>query len=126
MLVFTDETEPKFSSYGRILSGIMEFAKPSGDYEFFRGVLKLNKDPRVELLSKENLVMKMSKIKNTQWVIGIVAYCGSNAKILYGADFLRQKTNFAYKVTSKFNYFMIFVVILLSTVILIIIIKFNF
>lgn len=71
-------------------------------------------------MGKDNFIMKMSKVKNTNWLIGIVVYGGSNTKILYGADFLRQKTNFAYRVTSKFNYFMIFIVVLLAMVILVI------
>lgn len=112
------DMEPNLKDYKLLLSGTLEYMNSSVEMEEFQGILKLNKDPRAELLGKENFIMKMSKIRNTNWVLAIVIYCGKNCKIMRNSDFLRQKENFAYRVTKKFNYFMIFVVILLSMVII--------
>ena len=95
---------------------MLEYDNASDSLSDFKGVIKLNKDPRAEKLSKENLIMKMSRLRNTSWILGIIVYCGKDAKVMRNTDFAQQKENFALRIIHKFNLFMIFVVVLLSLV----------
>ena len=110
------DSEPNFKDYKFILSGTIEYDSNSSDFNEFKGILKLNKDPRAEILSNDNLLLKMSRVKNTNWIIGIIVYAGNRAKIMSKSKYLRNKYNFGLRVTNKFNYFMIFLVILLAMV----------
>lgn len=56
-----------YKEYRKILSGKIEYTSPISAYEKFSGYVKLKKDPRPEKLTIENLVLRGSIIKNTDW-----------------------------------------------------------
>jgi magnesium-transporting ATPase (P-type) len=82
----------------------------------FRGVLSLNQDPKAEILTINNFVMHLSKLKNIKWAIGIAVYTGKHTKINMNSDWHIRKSNFALVFINKFNYLMIFFVGLLAVV----------
>lgn len=50
-----------------MLSGSIEYEGPSLDPNYFKGFLKLKKDPKVEQLSIENFIPRGAMIVNTEW-----------------------------------------------------------
>lgn len=68
--------------YRKIISGRITFEKPSASMNTFRGYLKLTKDPKVEKLSIENLILRESTIKTSLWVYGLVVYTGMQSKVM--------------------------------------------
>ena len=56
-----------YKDYRRILSGKVEYEAPNANLTKFSGYVKLKKDPRPEHLSIENLVLRGSVLKNTDW-----------------------------------------------------------
>lgn len=56
-----------YKEYRKLLTGKMEYEAPSEDFKNFSGYIKLKKDPRPEHLSIENLVLRGSVLKNTDW-----------------------------------------------------------
>ncbi len=59
--------------------------------KLFHGVLQLRKDPKVERLNIDNLILAGSKIVNTPNITVIVVYSGSNTKIQLNADYMHKK-----------------------------------
>lgn len=58
-----------FDEYRKKLSGKIEYIAPSRDLEEFEGFIKLQKDPKAELLTYQNLILRGSVIKNTDWYL---------------------------------------------------------
>jgi len=56
-----------FKEYRKILSGKIEYEAPSAELTKFSGYIKLKKDPRPEHLTIENLVLRGSVVRNTDW-----------------------------------------------------------
>ena len=56
-----------FPEYRKRLSGKLEYMAPNRDLDKFEGTLKLKKDPKTEALTIENLILRGSVIKNTDW-----------------------------------------------------------
>ena len=48
----------------------------------FNGYLKVSKDPKMEKLSIDNLILRESIIKTSLWVYGLVLYPGMESKIM--------------------------------------------
>lgn len=66
------------NEYRRLLSGRIELKK-TGDVRNFRGFLNLKKDPISEKVSVDNLLVKYSQVRFTDWVIGIVVFAGADS-----------------------------------------------
>lgn len=68
--------------YRSIISGRINFEKATADMRTFRGYLKVSKDPKMEKLSIENLILRESVIKTSLWIYGLVIYPGMESKIM--------------------------------------------
>jgi len=67
--------------YKKMLTGKFQYDPPSKDLNSFKGTLKLKKDPISEELTIQNLCLKGSVLTYSDWMIGLVAYVGSEVKI---------------------------------------------
>jgi magnesium-transporting ATPase (P-type) len=101
-----------WEQYRKILSGRVTYEKPSASIDSFVGYLKLLKDPKVEKLSIENLILRESKIKTSLWVYGLVVYPGMDSKVMKNLREGTQSHKFVMKGISK-----IFMVIFLFNLI---------
>ncbi|CAF1120882.1 unnamed protein product [Adineta ricciae] len=61
-------------------NGEIECEAPNNRLERFQGNLIWNE--KVLALTNENILLRGAKLKNTQWVFGIVCYAGSDTKIM--------------------------------------------
>lgn len=57
----------KYVEYRKKLTGKLEYQQPSADITHFEGYLKLKKDPKTEQLSMENVLLRGSILRNTDW-----------------------------------------------------------
>ena len=67
--------------YKKILTGKIQYDPPNKDFENFKGMLKLKKDPISEELTINNLALKGSTLNYSDWVIGLVVYIGNEVKV---------------------------------------------
>mmetsp|Transcript_42776 Transcript_42776/g.49579 ORF Transcript_42776/g.49579 Transcript_42776/m.49579 type:complete len:2326 (+) Transcript_42776:18-6995(+) len=88
-------SEFNFSEYRKRLNGKLEYSAPSRSLKSFDGYLKLKKDPKPEQLNIENLIMRGSILRNTEWIVGLVVYAGKHTKYMLNSNYN----------TSKFSYF---------------------
>lgn len=56
-----------FNVYRQRLTGKLEYLAPTRALDEFEGYLKLKKDPKPEQLTIENLILRGSVLKNTDW-----------------------------------------------------------
>ena len=56
-----------FAEYRKRLNGKLEYLAPTRALDVFEGYLKLKKDPKPEQLTIENLMLRGSVLKNTEW-----------------------------------------------------------
>ncbi|CAD8135801.1 unnamed protein product [Paramecium octaurelia] len=80
LIVLRTRQKSQFAEYRKLLTGRLEYEVPNRHSNIFRGRLKLKKDPKVEFLSIENLILQGSTIKQTSWLFGLVVYVGSKTK----------------------------------------------
>ena len=67
-------------------------------------------------LDSKYLLLKGAKLKNTEWIIGIVTYGGNNCKIIKNAKKGKIKYSTVEKLMNKLIYFILFLQILLSII----------
>lgn len=58
----------------------------------FEGTLRTWRSKTIPL-SSENFVLRESKLKNTEWIIGIVTYTGKDTKVTQSTESARQKVS---------------------------------
>lgn len=82
-IVNRSSTQKRFwAQYRKIITGRITYEKPTADMDNFTGYLKLTKDPKVEKLSIDNLILRQSCVKTSLWVYGLVIYAGMESKIM--------------------------------------------
>jgi hypothetical protein len=54
-------------AYRRILTGKIEYEPPNSSVTHFSGYIRLKKDPRAEQIGIENMILRGSVLKNTEW-----------------------------------------------------------
>lgn len=68
------------------LKGYLECDKPNPELYEFRGKLHISENnsylKEVLSLSENQLLLKGSKLLNTDWVVGIVVYSGNDTKLM--------------------------------------------
>ena len=83
MAVFKDNSnhEKEIMDLKQIVSDSVVTAElPNNDLYRFKGILKTNKHEYP--LDPNNLILRGSSLKNTNWVMGVVVYAGKDSKIL--------------------------------------------
>lgn len=63
-----------FAEFRKRLSGKLEYSPPCRELDEFEGFLKLQKDPKTERLTSQNLILRGSVLKNTDWYYSLT-YC---------------------------------------------------
>lgn len=58
------------------------------------------------ILTPKNLLLRGSKLKNTEWVVGIVVYTGNDTKIMKNAEPSKPKLS---KIELKTNYSILYI-----------------
>jgi hypothetical protein len=71
-----------WAQYKKIITGKLNYERPNGKLNEFAGYLKVSKDPKVEKLNIENLILRESIIKTSLWIYGLVIYPGMDSKIM--------------------------------------------
>ena len=93
-------------------SGFIKINAPNADLNYVNGTIQVifnkkgcNIDQNVSI-STNDFLLKGSILKNTNWIIGIVAYTGMNNKIILNSKKPRLKMS---KVEKTLNYFLVLV-----------------
>ncbi|CAF0855884.1 unnamed protein product [Adineta ricciae] len=89
-------------------NGEIECEAPNNRLERFQGNLIWNE--KVLALKNENILLRGAKLKNTQWVFGIVCYAGSDTKIMKNSGIAIFKRT---KIDHLLNRFIISIFLLL-------------
>ena len=98
----------------------LDYTLPSNDTHDFNGHLKLNKDPKREILSIDNFIPR-GAINMSGWIYGLVVYAGNDTKIMLNSIYPRQKDSFLDIITKKIFYLTFFLITLFSCISIIII-----
>ena len=61
--------------------GTIKASQPSADFNYFEGKYKDPSSPKAADLSINNLILRGSKLKETEWVVGIATYTGMQTKV---------------------------------------------
>ena len=85
----------------------LDYTLPSNDTHDFNGHLKLNKDPKREILSIDNFIPR-GAINMSGWIYGLVVYAGNDTKIMLNSIYPRQKDSFLDIITKKIFYLTFF------------------
>lgn len=72
------------------IKGQIQCEAPNKDLHSFTGQIILNQNIYFTL-SEKQLLLKGANLKNTDWVIGVVAYTGNETKIMLNSQEGRQK-----------------------------------
>lgn len=68
----------------------------------FTGYLKLVKDPKMEKISIQNLILRESTIKTSLWVYGLVIYTGMESKVMKSfKEGFKSKNSFSITTETK-------------------------
>ena len=102
-----------WKNYRNVISGKLRFEKATGDIRNFVGYLKISKDPKLEKITIENMILRESSIKTSLWVYGLVLYAGMDSKIMKNFKEGSQSRKW---VISKIDY--IFLIMLALNIIL--------
>ena len=97
-----------WKNYRNVITGKLRFEKATGVIDDFVGYLKISKDPKLEKLSIDNLILRESSIKTSLWVYGLVVYAGMDSKIM--RNFKESNKSRKWNI-SKTDYIFIFLLV---------------
>lgn len=66
-------------------------------------------------LTADHLLLRGSRIRNTEWAIGCAVYTGQNTKLAINSQTVRSKISSSEKFINKFLIFFLFVLITMVT-----------
>jgi len=99
-----------------LFNGFIRINWPNADLNYVNGIVHTVFEKEGEFIDQEinisinDFLLKGSILKNTNWIIGIVAYTGMNNKIILNSKKPRLKIS---KVEKNLNYFLLFVFVFL-------------
>lgn len=105
-----------FNAYRRILTGKIEYEPPSSSVTHCYGYIRLKKDPRAEQIGIENMILRGSVLKNTEWVFGIVLYTGHDCRLMMNANYIKYKRSYFEKFVERLYLYGIAMVLILSAI----------
>jgi phospholipid-translocating ATPase len=82
------EVQSFISQEGQDISNLLshieniKVTQPCASFQHFSGKIKMLGNPKAIKLTKENLILRESKIVSNQWVVGIVVYAGVETKVM--------------------------------------------
>jgi phospholipid-transporting ATPase len=92
----------------------------------FAGSIKLRSNPRSIQISLENVVLRGSKLKNTEWVISLVLMTGADTKLMQNTLNGKSKKSRIEKILNKYLFFSFLFMMLLSIICFIVSLVFSF
>lgn len=98
------------------LTGTIKLAEPCSDYNSFYGTIKLQGHPSASEIKPENILFAGSKIKGSGPVIGFVAYCGVESKILLNSESYRKKYT---QTEQTLNRWVVYILILICILVIV-------
>eukprot|EP01071_Lankesteria_metandrocarpae_P014284 Lankesteria_metandrocarpae@DN8299_c0_g1_i1.p1 len=90
--------------------------QPSSALDNFSGSLKLEAHPRAAQLDIRNFILKGSRIRNTDWIYGVVVYTGTETRLHFKASKQRAKRSVVDKAINSYV-LIIFGILLLLVII---------
>ena len=104
------------------LIGIVKLAEPSADYNSFYGTIKLQGHPSASEIKADNILFAGSKIKGSGPVVGFVAYCGVESKILLNSESYRKKYS---RIEQTINQWVLYILAFLCILVIVSVIGFS-
>ena len=102
--------------YKKIITGKLNYEKPNTNLNEFTGYLKVSKDPKVEKLTIENLILRESVIKTSLWVYGLVIYTGMDSKVMSNLKNRPEKSSTLERNIQTFYIFCLIANLVLGTI----------
>ena len=96
MLKFRDEVE-----LTQLFEGSMVCEPPSDQIYRFEGIIKVAGTQDKISLNSDNLLLRGSSLRNTDWVIGVVVYTGHDTRIMRNSVNAKQKFSNLEKMLSR-------------------------
>ncbi|XP_013098646.2 phospholipid-transporting ATPase IF isoform X1 [Stomoxys calcitrans] len=97
--------------------GVIECESPKTDLYSFNGKIELSgSDGRVLPLTAENVLLRGSRVKNTECVIGCAVYTGMTTKLQLNSKLTRNKTASSEVYINRFLIFILVTLIVIVTV----------
>lgn len=75
---------------------------PDANLNHFEGSLSIGNSTQKLMLSSKQILLRGSKLKNTQWAIGAVVYTGLDTKIMRNSEKSKVKQSNIEKKTNKY------------------------
>lgn len=82
------------------LGGHLEYDVPNRDIAHFEGILSFSKD-NTESLCREQVLLRGSILRNTQWCVGLVVYTGKDTKVAMNSIKSKPKLSNAERVVNR-------------------------
>ena len=124
-IVNKSSTQKRFwPQYRKIITGRVTYEKSNAAMDSFTGYLKLSKDPKLEKLSIDNLILRESCVKTSLWVYGLVIYPGMESKIMKSFKEGNKSRNWIITRLDKI-YFLMFLINILLGIIFTLVYKFG-
>ena len=75
------------------MTGEIGCEEPNADVNKFEGEIDLNLNGKKikSALNHKNLLLRATKLKNTEWLVGIAVYTGKNTKIMMNGASTKNK-----------------------------------
>ena len=96
MLKYRDEVE-----LTQWFQGTMVCEPPSDQIYKFEGIIRTQDSTEKVSLNSENLLLRGSSLRNTDWVIGVVVYTGHDTRIMRNSVNAKQKFSNLEKMITK-------------------------
>ncbi|KAL4511950.1 hypothetical protein ABPG72_012795 [Tetrahymena utriculariae] len=108
------QVKGKFEEYKKQLNCTVEYNYESNVAEEMEGTLRLKVEPTGEKFTIQNILLNGTYLHRVDWVFGLVLKCGKESHIYDNTNYNSRKKNFFERIISKFSYFLIAVLIMLS------------
>ncbi|KAL4471717.1 hypothetical protein ABPG74_008610 [Tetrahymena malaccensis] len=108
------QVKGKFEEYKKQLNCTVEYNYESNVAEEMEGTLRLKVEPTGEKFTIQNILLNGTYLHRVDWVFGLVLKCGKESHIYDNTNYSSKKKNFFERIISKFSYFLIAVLIMLS------------
>lgn len=96
--------------------GFIECELPTTDLYSFNGRIKLEeKEVQSVPLMADNLMLRGSRVRNTEWVIATAVYCGQNTKLALNSKITKNKMSSSEKFINKYLAFFIILMLVIVT-----------
>ena len=88
-----------------MLNGRILYEQANKNPNEFYASLKLRRDPKIEQLTIDNLLLRGSILKNISWIFGMVVHAGHDTKLYQNLKYKKHNISFVEKCSeSIFKY----------------------